>query len=130
MPTIEKLRGKGVYDPPGYHHAIKVTGAQSVVFVAGQLAYDEGGTPACSGDFVGQARQVFRCIQAHLEAAGGSLANVVKLNAYVTDIRHRPLYRQVREEFFEAKGPASTMVQVVALAYPEHLIEIEAIAVL
>jgi enamine deaminase RidA (YjgF/YER057c/UK114 family) len=128
--TLERLSAPGVYDPPGYSHAIKVTGARAVVFLAGQLAYDEDGRPSHRGDFAGQARQVFGNIKAHVEAAGGTLADVVKISSYVTDLRYRPEFRDIRREFFGDKGPPSTMVQVAGLAHPEHLIEVEAIAIL
>ena len=68
-------------------------------------------------------------LKAQVEAAGGTLANVVKLNTYLVDIRHRNDLASIREEFFGKKGPASTLVQVPALAHPDWLIEIEAIAV-
>ena len=55
--------------------------------------------------------------------------NVVKLNTYVTDVRYRADLIPVREEFFGKKGPASTLVQVCALAHPDWMIEVEAIAV-
>jgi len=81
------------------------------------------------GDFKAQAREVFAAVKALVEAGGGTLASVVKINTYVTDARYRPEFRAVREEFFGAKGPASTMVEVSALAHPDYLIEVEAIAV-
>ncbi len=130
MPNVEKLCAQGVFDPPGYTQCIKVTGAGSIVFLAGQVAYDAKGGVAHRGDFTAQARQVFAAIKAHLEAAGGSLANVVKINTYVTDVRYRMDFRVVRDEFFGSKGPASTMVEVSALAHPDYLIEVEAIAVI
>ena len=129
MANVQKLCAPGVYDPPGYTQCIKVTGAQSIVFLAGQVAYDKDGSPAHRGDFKAQARAVFGAITAHLEAAGGTLANVVKITTYVTDVRYRLEFRSVRDEFFGAKGPASTMVEVSSLAHPDYLIEIEAIAV-
>ena len=129
MVNIEKFTANGVYDPPGYTQGIKVTGAQSVLFLAGQVAYDKDGGVAHRGDFKGQAREVFRALKALCEAQGASLANVVKLNTYVTDIRYRADMVPIREEFFGKKAPASTLVQVSALAHPDYLIEIEAIAV-
>jgi enamine deaminase RidA (YjgF/YER057c/UK114 family) len=129
MAKIEKYCAAGVYDPPGYSQAIKVTGAQTILFLAGQVAYDKDGTPKHRGDFTAQARTVFSCIKALVEAGGGTLDNVVKLTTYVTDARHRPEFRAVRDEFFGAKGPASTMVEVSKLAHPDYLIEIEAVAV-
>ena len=58
------------------------------------------------------------------------MANIVKVNTYLTDIRHRADFAAVREEFFGKKMPAHTLVAVAALAQPEFLIEIEAIAVI
>jgi 2-iminobutanoate/2-iminopropanoate deaminase len=129
MAKIEKFVAPGVYDPPGYSQGIKVTGAQTILFLAGQVAYDKDGGVAHRGDFSGQARAVFGSIKALVEAAGGTLANVVKINTYVLDVGNRPHFRTVRDEFFGPKGPASTMVQVSALAHPDYLIEVEAIAV-
>jgi enamine deaminase RidA (YjgF/YER057c/UK114 family) len=129
MATIQPYCAKDVYDPAGYSQAIKVTGAQTILFLSGQVAYDEKGGPAHRGDFTAQARTVFRAVKAQVEAGGGTLANVVKLTTYLTDIRHRADLVPVREEFFGKKLPASTLVGVAALAHPDWLIEVEAIAV-
>ena len=128
MANIQKYGAPGVFDPPGYSQAIKVTGAQSILFLAGQVAYDKDGGAAHPGDFKAQARAVFGSLKALVEAGGGTLANVVKINTYVTDVKNRPDYRAVRDEFFGPKGPASTMVEVSALAHPDYLIEVEAVA--
>jgi enamine deaminase RidA (YjgF/YER057c/UK114 family) len=64
-----------------------------------------------------------------VETAGGRMDSIVKINTYLTDIRYRADLIPVREEFFGKKGPASTLVQVAALAHPDWLIEVEAIAV-
>mgnify|MGYP001043446757 CR=1 FL=1 len=128
MATIQPYCAKEVFDPPTYHQAIKVTGAQTILFLSGQVAYDERGNPSHRGDFVGQAREVFRAIRAQVEAGGGTLANVVKLTTFLTDVRHRADLLPVREEFFGKKMPASTLVEVSHLAHPDWLIEVEAIA--
>lgn len=130
MAKIEKYCAPGVYDPPGYSQAVKITGAQTILYLAGQVAYDKDGSVAHRGDFKGQARQVLDSIKKLVEAGGGTLANVVKINTYVTDVKNRAEYRAVREEFFGAKGPASTMVEVSALAHPDYLIEVEAVAII
>jgi 2-iminobutanoate/2-iminopropanoate deaminase len=127
---IESYCPEGVYDPPGYSQGVKVTGAQTILFLAGQVAYDKDGTPKHKGDFKAQARECFACIKRLVEGAGGTVKNVVKINTYVTDIANRPTYREARKEAFGDHEPASTMVQVSALAMPEYLIEIEAIAVI
>jgi len=129
MATIERYCAKDVFDPPAYSQAVKVSGAQTILFLSGQVAYDAQGHPAHRGDFAAQARVVFQAIQAQVEAGGGTLASVVKLNTYLTDIRHRADLVPVREEFFGKKLPASTLVAVAALAHPDWLLEVEAIAV-
>ena len=112
MAKIEKYGAAGVYDPPGYSQGIRVTGAQTILFTAGQVPYDANGGVKHRGDFKAQARAVFAAIQALVEAGGGTLDHVVKITTYVTDVRYRLDFRSVREEFFGAKGPASTMVEV------------------
>jgi len=130
MATIEPYAAKGVWDPPIYSQAIKVTAAQTMLFIAGQVAYDADGRPAHVGDFKAQARAVLRALKAQVEAGGGTMASIVKVNTYLTDIRHRADYGPIREEFFGKKMPAHTLIGVAALALPEFLIEVEAVAVL
>src|SRR5438046_3015975 len=127
--TIERYCAPGVFDAPTYSQGIKVTGAQTILFLAGQVAYDDKGLPAHRGDIVAQARAVFRSIKAQVEAGGGTMASIVKINTYLTDVRHRTELIPVREEVFGKKGPASTLVAVAALAQPEWLIAADAIAV-
>jgi len=130
MVTIQPYCAKNVFDPPTYHQAVKVTGGQTILFLSGQVAYDEKGGPAHRGDFQAQAREVFRALKAQVEAGGGTLANIVKLTTFLTDVRHRADLLPVREEFFGKKMAASTLVEVSHLAHPDWLIEVEAIAVL
>jgi enamine deaminase RidA (YjgF/YER057c/UK114 family) len=130
MPKIEKFAAVGMFDPPTYSQGIKVSEANTVLFLAGQVAYDKDGSVKHAGDFKGQAREVFRCIKSLVETAGGRMDNIVKINTYLTDIRYRADLVPIREEFLGKKGPASTLVQVSALAHPDWLIEVEAIAVL
>jgi 2-iminobutanoate/2-iminopropanoate deaminase len=130
MATVERYAAKSVFDPPAYSQAIKVTGAQTILFIAGQVAYDDKGGPAHKGDFTAQARGVFQALKAQVEAGGGTMQSIVKVNTYLTDARYRAELVPVREEFFGKKGPASTLVTVAALAQPEWLIEVEAIAVI
>ncbi len=130
MAKIEPYAAKSAYDPPGYAQAVKVTDAQTILFLAGQVAYSADGGVAHPGDFKAQARACLACLKAQIEAGGATMADIVKVNTYVTDIRHRADYAAVREEFFGKKLPASTMVGVTSLAHPDFMIGIEAIAVL
>jgi enamine deaminase RidA (YjgF/YER057c/UK114 family) len=107
-----------------------VTGRGRWVATAGQVALDDAGKLVGAGDFEAQARQVFANLGRALAAAGASFADVVKLNYYVTDISQLPVARGVRDEYVDtARPPASTAVQVSALAMPGLEIEIEAWAI-
>jgi enamine deaminase RidA (YjgF/YER057c/UK114 family) len=78
----------------------------------------------------GQARGAYEAIKALVESQGGTMANIVKVTTYLTDMRYRVDLPPLREEFFGKKGPASTLIEISALAHPDWMIEIEAIAVI
>jgi len=130
MATIEKFCAPGVFDPQTYSQGIKVRQAQTILFLSGQVAYTADGGVACRGDFKGQARGAYEAIKALVESQGGTMASIVKITTYVTDMKHRIDLAPIREEYFGKKGPASTLVQISALAHPDWMIEIEAIAVI
>ncbi len=130
MPKISSYAATSVFDPPAYSQAVKVEEGKTLLFIAGQVDYDAEGKCAHPGDFAAQARGVLAALKAQVEAGGGTIANVVKINTYVTDMRCRPEYAKLRTEFFGPKAPASTMVAISALADPDFLIEIEAVAVI
>ena len=114
-------------DPrPRYTHGWRVG---NTVYVAGQLALDKNGKLVGPNDIAAQTRQVFENIRRVLEGGGAGLQHVVKVTVFVTDIRYREPYGEVRQQFFPANPPASTLVQISNLAIPGALIEIEAIAV-
>jgi 2-iminobutanoate/2-iminopropanoate deaminase len=100
------------------------------IYVAGQLPYDGDGNLIGQGDIKAQARRVFENVRKVVEAGGGTMGDVVKLTVFVTDVRYREPYGEVRSEFFGPNPPASTLVQVANLAVPGALIEIDAVAVL
>jgi len=130
MPNIEKFCATGVFDPATYSQGVKVTGAQTTLYLSGQVAYEKDGSPAHRGDFKAQARGAFDCIKALVESQGGTMANVVKITTYVTDMRYRADLAPIREEYLGKKGCASTLVEIRGLAHPDWMIEIEAIAIL
>jgi enamine deaminase RidA (YjgF/YER057c/UK114 family) len=80
------------------------------------------------GDVVAQARQVFANVGAILEAGGATFADVVKVTVYLVDIEDRTRINPVREEVFGDVRPASTLVEVSALAIPGAKVEVEAVA--
>jgi enamine deaminase RidA (YjgF/YER057c/UK114 family) len=100
----------------------------NTIHVSGQTA-SEGQGVVGPGDIRVQTRTALERIRAILEEAGASMQDVVKTTVYVTDMRYREGYGEVRQEYWPTDPPASTLVQIVALASPGSLIEIEAIAV-
>ncbi len=110
-----------------YSQALRVG---DLVFVSGQAAIAADGTIVGEGDFDAQARQAFSNLHAVLAAAGGGLKDVVKVTTFVTDMSNFAKVVELRNEYFSPPYPADTIVQVEALALPELLIQIEAIACL
>jgi reactive intermediate/imine deaminase len=119
-PTLSK--------PTGYTHVVEINRGKTV-YIAGQVAFDATGAVVGKQDFIAQTRQVMENLKAALASAGATFENVVKVNTYVTDMSQIQALREIRSSYFGANPPASTLVQVVALARPELMIEIEAIAV-
>ena len=130
MPSIEKFCATGLFDPATYSQGIKVSQSQAILFLSGQVAYTADGGVAHRGDFKAQARGAFESIKALVECQGGTMANVVKITTFITDMRYRMDLAPIREEFLGRKGPASTLVEISSLAHPDWMIEIEAIAVI
>ncbi|HEY5817613.1 MAG TPA: RidA family protein [Mesorhizobium sp.] len=109
-----------------YSHGIEVPPGKRLVFTSGQLGVGlDGLVPE---DCAAQAEQCFRNIAAILEEAGMTMANVVRLNAYVTDRSYTADYMRVRDGQFPGEPPASTLMIVSGFVRPEFFIEIEAIA--
>ncbi|MBI3493041.1 MAG: RidA family protein [Acidobacteria bacterium] len=126
---IKRTNPPTLSPPTGYTHIVEVTGPAKTVYISGQIALDKDGTLIGAGDMKAQAEQVFRNLQAALTAAGATFKDVVKMNTYVTDMDKAPAVREVRAKYFTDTTPASTLVQVVHLARPELMLEIEVIAV-
>jgi Putative translation initiation inhibitor, yjgF family len=103
MVEIEGYAAPSEYDPPSYAQVTKVTGAQTILFIAGQVAYDDTGGPAHGRDFAAQARAGFRSLQAQVEAGGGTLANIVKITTFLTDIRYREELVPIRRSSSERR---------------------------
>ena len=128
---------KEIFNPPtmppptGYSHVAKVNGG-TLVYLAGQVSSDASGKLVGEGDFGAQAEQVFRNLKLGLEAAGATMADIVKMNVYIVaevDQSEIPKLRAVRDSYVNAaKPPASTLLFVSRLARPGWLLEIEAVA--
>jgi enamine deaminase RidA (YjgF/YER057c/UK114 family) len=103
-------------------------GTWSNCLMANGVAYLAGMTAGGEGDEYVQAKAIFTKIKHLVEATGGSMADIVKVTIFVTDIKQREKVWQARREFFTGNFPASTLVQVAALATPSVKVEIEAVA--
>ena len=121
MNKVVRVTSPQVPEPaPGtWSNCLVVNG---VAYLAGMTA---GGT---EGDEYAQAKAIFTKIRHLVEAAGGSMADILKVTIFVTDITQREKVWQARREFFTGNFPASTLVQVAALANPSLKVEIEAVA--
>ncbi len=101
----------------------------NAIYVSGQVAMDSSGNVVGPGDMKAQTRQALQNVKTVLESAGASMADVAKITVYMTDISLLRETHEVRAEFFPDPPPASTGIEISALAFPGLLIEIEAIAV-
>ena len=128
--TLELINPEELPTPASYTQVIAATGSR-LVFVAGQVADDAQGNLVGPGDLAAQARQVFANIGRSLAAAGAGPEQVTKITIYV--VHHLPEYlpaiSEARIAVFGDHKPADSLVGVEALAEPEYLIEVEAIAV-
>jgi 2-iminobutanoate/2-iminopropanoate deaminase len=112
--------------PPGtFSRAIQV-GDQ--LFVAGMTANSPRGIEGGDSMYE-QTRAVFTKIKHLVEAAGGTMNDIVKMTGFITDIAKRDDYLRARRDFFTSDPPASTLVEVTALAAPGLMIEVEVMAI-
>ena len=131
MPKLDHLCPSGLHHNPAYSHVVTAVGACSI-YISGQVSVDEEGRIVGEGDLAAQTTQVMQNLGLALKAAGASYANIVKITTFVVNYKPelRPIIGKARSAFFEGmEPPASTLVGVSALAAPEWLIEIEAVAV-
>ena len=109
-----------------YSQAVKV---DNTVYLSGQIPLVPETMELVEGDMRVQITQVFNNLTAVAEAAGGSLADVAKLNIYLTDLSHFPLVNEVMSEFFNEPYPARAAVGLAELP-KASLVEMDAVLVL
>jgi 2-iminobutanoate/2-iminopropanoate deaminase len=113
----------------GYSPAVVTEGGR-IVWLAGQTGTVDDSGKSLANDFEGQARQIFKGFDAVLRKAGGTLADLVQMTVFVTDVRYGERLWQVRKEVFGDDFPGSAMVTITALANPDAKIEIQGYAVI
>jgi len=95
-----------------YSQAIKV---DETVYLSGQIALDPKTMTVVEGDISVEIRRVFDNLRAVAQAAGGDLADIVKLNVYLTDLSHFPIVNEIMAEYFQQPYPARAAIGVAAL---------------
>ena len=129
--STKRINPPGILTPRGYTHVVSVAGGRTV-YISGQVSANAKGEVVGRGDIKAQTAQVFENLRIALAAAGAGPKDVVKINMFVVNLKadDLPGVREIRNSFFaNLEPPASTLVGVTALAGPDWLIEIEAIAV-
>lgn len=126
MSVRQEYRVAGQAEPIS-HFTDAVRGGD-LLFVSGIVSVDEHRELVGGDDVVAQARKVFANMGDVLAAGGCTFADVVKITIFLTDVADRPLVNPVRQEVFGETRPASTLVEVSALAVPGAKVEVECVA--
>lgn len=109
--------------------ALDLSQAKRMVWVSGQLAFDESDQFVGKGDMGAQTEQCIKNIESALKKLGGSLDDVVQVTVFVKDMSDLKTIHDVRLKYFKGPYPTSTLVEVVGFVHPDALIEINAVAV-
>ena len=128
---LEHIRPDGLVNFSSYTQVVAATGTKTI-YISGQVAWDERGVIVGEGDFAAQAKKAYENLGVALEAAGATPADVAKTTVYIVNYdpsMGRAQYDAHKALFGGTTAPASTLIGVQALAAPEFMIEIEAIAV-
>ncbi len=124
---MRRIRLAGQLADPISHYTDGVEAA-GFLYVSGMLPVDAAGELVSAGDVIRQSEQVLDNVSAVLNAAGATFDDVVRVGVYVRHMADRELINSVRRGYFGDARPASTLVEVSALAHPDALVEIEAVA--
>lgn len=129
--TIQQIVAPGLATPNGhFSHATAVAAAGRLVFLSGMTARNADGGVTGVGDVAAQTHQVCQNLQAAVEQAGGTLADIARVDVFVRNMEDFDAIHEVRRQYFTAVPPASTLVEVSKFVNKDYLIEINAIAVL
>lgn len=116
----------------GYSKYVEIDlGTAKMIVMSGHVAMDGEGKNVGEGNMEQQAEFIFSAIKSIVEKAGGSMANIIKLTNYLTDIAQLPEFKTVRDKYVNtAQPPASTTLEVSGFVRKEWLLEVEAMAVI
>jgi len=126
----DAFNAPGVVNPFGVFSSAAWQPQGRVLHVSSHVSQAATGETVGKGSMVIQTRQVLENIRDVLAHVGGTMADVVIVTVFVTDVAEISTIHDVRRKFFEEPYPASTLVQVAQLIDPDWLIEIEAVAVI
>jgi 2-iminobutanoate/2-iminopropanoate deaminase len=121
-----------VSNPGGlYSQLVKVdVGDATFLYLAGQVAEDKEGNVIGEDDMAAQAEQIYKNIAAILATEGAGLSDIVRATTYIVDMTERAAVSAIRKKLFPVNPPATSLVEVSALAGDEWLIEVEVTAVI
>lgn len=130
--AIEHFRPEGLVNARSFTQVVSTTGSKTI-YISGQVAWDVDGGVVGVGDIGAQAKKAYENLAIALEAAGATPADVAKTNVYIVnyDPSMGAALNEARKALFEGTtAPASTLIGVQALAMPDLMIEVEAVAIL
>lgn len=129
--TITQVTSDQLAVPNGhFSQAVAVTTPGTMLFISGMTARNREGGVTGVGDVSAQTHQVCQNLKAAVEAAGGTLADIARVDVYVRNMEDFAAIHEVRRQYFTGIAPASTMVEVSKFVNKDYLIEINAIAVI
>ena len=127
----QQITSDRIARPSGHvSQATMVEATGRIVFISGMLARGRDGNIVGVGDPEVQTRQVCENLKAAVEAAGGTMDDICRVDVFIRNMEHFEKIHKARRDYFTAPAPASTMVEVSKMTSPDALIEINAIAVL
>ena len=128
--TVKRSYLSSAYQRSRSYSPAVITEGGRTIWLAGHLAAEDEDGKSLAGNFDGQVRCVFRKLEATLKEAGATLADIVTMTIFITDVSNNTRFVELRKEFFSDDSyPASTLVTVAALNHPELMVEINAVAV-
>jgi 2-iminobutanoate/2-iminopropanoate deaminase len=126
---MRRIRLAGQLAEPISHYTDAVE-AGGFLYISGMLPVSADGELVGAGDVSTQSAQVLDNVGAVLRVTGATFEDVVRVGVYVRDMTDREAINTVRRRYFADARPASTLVEVSALAHPDALVEIDAVALL